>query len=237
RLGLFDGDHAILADLLHCFGDDAADLLVVIGRDRADLSDHLALDVARELLDFAHGDFDGALDTALESGRARTGGDGLHAFAEDGLRQHGRGGRAVTGDVRGLRRDFANHLGSHVLQGILQFDFFCNGHAVLGDDRRAELLFDHGIAALGAEGNLHCIGKRVHATKNRLARTLTRNNLLRHNWYFLLKISFPQTTDAAITAGFIASLRADLWVGAVAPTSATETKRALAPEANPQTLI
>ena len=31
RLGFLDGDDAILADLLHGFGDDAADLLVVVG--------------------------------------------------------------------------------------------------------------------------------------------------------------------------------------------------------------
>ena len=56
-LGFFDGDDAILADLLHGFGDDAADLLVVVGGDRADLRDHVALDVLVQLLDF----FDGRL--------------------------------------------------------------------------------------------------------------------------------------------------------------------------------
>ncbi len=40
RLRLFHGDHAILADLLHGFGDDVADGLVVIGRDGANLRDH-----------------------------------------------------------------------------------------------------------------------------------------------------------------------------------------------------
>ena len=40
RLRLFDRDDAILADLLHRFGDDAADGLIVVGRDRADLRNH-----------------------------------------------------------------------------------------------------------------------------------------------------------------------------------------------------
>ena len=40
RLRLFDGDDAVLADLLHRFGDDPADGLVVVRRDRADLRDH-----------------------------------------------------------------------------------------------------------------------------------------------------------------------------------------------------
>src|SRR6267143_665804 len=62
RLGFLDGDDAILADLLHGFGDDAADLLVVVGGNGANLGDHVALDVLVELLDFFHGDFDGLLD-------------------------------------------------------------------------------------------------------------------------------------------------------------------------------
>src|SRR5258706_10190032 len=143
RLGFLDGDDAILADLLHGFGDDAADLLVVVGGNGADLGDHVALDVLVKLLDLFDGHFDGALDTALESGRAGAGGDSLDALAEDGLCEHGRGGRAVTGNVGSLGSDFADHLRAHVLEGIAEFDFFRHGHAVLGNDRRAELLLDH----------------------------------------------------------------------------------------------
>ena len=46
RAGFFNGDDAVLADLLHRFGDDLADRLVVVGRDGADLRDHVALDRA-----------------------------------------------------------------------------------------------------------------------------------------------------------------------------------------------
>src|SRR5882762_2490466 len=160
---LFHGDDAVFADLFHGFGDDAADLLVVVGGDGADLSDHVALHVAREPLDFFHGDFHGALDAALESGRAGACGDSLNAFTEDGLREHGRGGGAVASNVAGLGSHFANHLRAHVLEGIAEFDFLGYGHAVLGDDRCAELLFDYRVAALGAEGNLHCVGESIHA--------------------------------------------------------------------------
>src|SRR5437762_9236568 len=41
RLGLFDGDHAVLADLLHGLGDQRADGRVVVGGDRGDLGDLL----------------------------------------------------------------------------------------------------------------------------------------------------------------------------------------------------
>ena len=39
RLGLFDRDHAFLADLLHRLGDHLADLGVAVRADRADLRD------------------------------------------------------------------------------------------------------------------------------------------------------------------------------------------------------
>jgi len=37
RLGLLDGDHTLVADLLHRLGDHLADLTLAVGRDRADL--------------------------------------------------------------------------------------------------------------------------------------------------------------------------------------------------------
>jgi len=179
-LGLFHGDDAVLADLLHGFSDDAADLLVVVGGNGANLGDHVALDVSVELLDFLDGDFDGLVDAALEGSGAGAGGNCLHAFAEDGLGQNGGGGGAVTRDVAGLAGDFANHLRAHVLEGVAEFDFLGNGHAVFGDDGRAELLFDHRIAALGAEGDLYCVREGIHAAQDCLAGILSGNNLLRH---------------------------------------------------------
>ncbi len=41
-LRLFDGDDAVLADLLHGLGNDGADLRVRVGGDGADLGDHVA---------------------------------------------------------------------------------------------------------------------------------------------------------------------------------------------------
>ena len=41
RLGLFDGDDAVFADLVHRLGDDRADRLVAIGRNGSDLSDRV----------------------------------------------------------------------------------------------------------------------------------------------------------------------------------------------------
>src|SRR3712207_8024904 len=51
RLRFFDGDDAVLANLLHRFGDDVADGGVAVRGNGADLGDHLAADGLRELLD------------------------------------------------------------------------------------------------------------------------------------------------------------------------------------------
>ena len=156
-----------------------ADGLVVVGRDGADLGDHVASDLLRQLVERAaaavavvvHGAAnrgDGLLDAALQGHRVGTGGNGLHAFAIDGLRQNGRGGGAVAGDVGGLGSDFAHHLRAHVLERVLQFDFLGYGDAVFGDERRTEFLFDYDVAALGAERDFHGVGENVHAAQDRL---------------------------------------------------------------------
>ena len=168
RLRFLNGNDAVFTDLLHRLGNDAADLLVGIGADSAHLRDHVALHVAGELLDLFHGDFHGLINAALERHWACTRGNRPHAFAEDGLSQHGRGGSAVAGNVGGLGSDLANHLRAHVLERILQLDFLRDGHAVLGDDRRAELLLDHRIAPLRAQRDLDCVGQNVDAAQNRL---------------------------------------------------------------------
>ena len=125
-------------------------------------------------------DFDGLLDAALQLHRVGAGDDVLRALAEDRLREHGRGGGAVTGDVRRLARDFADHLGAHVLERILQVDFLGDGDAVLGDGGGAELLVEDDVAALGAEGHLDRVGEGIDAAQDGLPRLLAVNNLLCH---------------------------------------------------------
>ena len=192
RLRLFDGDDAVLADLLHGFGNDLADGLVVVGGDGADLGDHaspvtglrqlveFAVDAVAFFVELAADDGDGLLDAALQGHRIGAGGNGLDAFAVDGLGQNGGGGGAVAGDVGSLGSDFADHLGAHVLEAVLQFDFFGDGDAVLGDGRRTEFLFDDDVAALGAERDLHGVGQKVDAAEDRLTRLFSVNNLLCH---------------------------------------------------------
>src|SRR5882762_1800970 len=53
RLRLFDGDHAVFSYLLHSFGNDLTDGLVVVRRDRAHLGNHLAGNRLAELVQLA----------------------------------------------------------------------------------------------------------------------------------------------------------------------------------------
>ena len=117
-LGLFDGDDAVLADLLHHLGDQIADLLVR-GGDGGDLGDlFLALDGDGACPGCVAIDGLGAeLDALLEQHRVRAGGDVAQALVDDGLGEHGGGGGAVTGDVVGLGGGFLEQLGAHVLEG------------------------------------------------------------------------------------------------------------------------
>src|SRR5580704_15783023 len=114
-LGFFHGDDAIFANLLHGFGNDLADGLVVVSADGADLSNHvashglgelveLALDAVAFLIEAAADSDHGFFDAALHRHRIGAGSNGLDAFAIDRLGQNGCSRGAVASDIRGLRR-------------------------------------------------------------------------------------------------------------------------------------
>ncbi len=134
----------------------------------------------RELLHFFDGGGDGLVDAALQGHRVGARGNGLHAFAEDGLRQDGGGGGAVAGHIGGLGSHFAHHLGAHVFERILQLDFLGHGDTVFGDVGAAELLLEDDVAALGAEGYFHRVGQLVDAAQDRLTGIFCVYNLFRH---------------------------------------------------------
>ncbi len=110
----------------------------------------------------------------------RAGGEVLQALADHGLREQGGGGGAVARDVVGLGGDLTHELSAHVLERIGQLDLLGDGHAVVGDERSAELLVEHDVAALGAEGDLHGIGQSIDADFKRLAGLFAGFNELRH---------------------------------------------------------
>src|SRR6185503_21185584 len=149
RLALLDVHDAVLADLLDGVGDDVADVLVA-GGDRRDASDLLlARDLLGLLADVLDDLVDRELDAALEAERVGAGGHVLQALANDRLGEHGRGRRAVTGDVVGRRGDLADELRALVLEDVLDLDLASDGDAVVRDGRGAELLVKNDVTALG----------------------------------------------------------------------------------------
>ena len=171
RLGFFDRDDALVADLLHRLGDHAADGGVAVRRDGADLGDFGGgADRLGALLDVLDHGGDRDVDAALEVHRVHAGGDRLGAFLHDRGGQHGGGGGAVAGEIVGLLGDFAHHLRAHVLELVLELDLLGDGDAVLGDARGAERLVEHDVAALRAERDLHRIGEDLDAAQHAVAR-------------------------------------------------------------------
>ena len=100
RLRLFDRDHALVADLLHRVGQEAADFGIAVGRNGADLGDLLVGgDLLGVLLQVLDDGLDRKVDAALEIHRVHAGGNRLGAFPHDRVRENRGGRRAVTGVV------------------------------------------------------------------------------------------------------------------------------------------
>ncbi len=101
------------------------------------------------------------------------------------LGQDGGGGGAIAGDVVGFDRRFLEELGAHVFKGVFQLDFLGDGDAVVGDGRRAELLVDGDVAALGAEGGGYGRGDRVDAAFQLAASVFREYDLLRRHFILI----------------------------------------------------
>ena len=98
-----DGDNAFLADLVHRIGDDVTHSGIAVGGNGAYLGDCLVVRAGSgHLLDFFYCCSDGLVDAALEVHRVHARSDGLEAFVQDRLGQHGRSGGTVTRLVGGL---------------------------------------------------------------------------------------------------------------------------------------
>ena len=102
------------------------------------------------------------------------------ALVHHRLGEHGRGRRAVTGDVVGLGGDFLGELGAEVLERVVQLDLAGDGDTVVGDGGRAPLLVEHDVAALGAERHLDGVGELVDAALEERAGVLVELQDLGH---------------------------------------------------------
>ncbi len=185
RLCFLDRDHAFVADPLHRIGNETADLRIAVGRNGADLSDLLIRgDVLGILLKVRDNGFDREVDAALEVHRVHASGNSLGAFPDDGVSEHGCRGRPVAGLVGGLGSNLAHHLGAHVLELILELHLLGDGHAILGDARRAVGLVQEHVTALGAEGHAHRVRESIDAAQHAVASVDGEFDFFRGHFHF-----------------------------------------------------
>ena len=177
-MSLFDGDHAVLADLLHDVGDDLADLFVIAGDGGDGFDLFLLLDRLGHVAEFVDDGAEALVEAALEGHRVGPGGDVAQALGDDRLGEDGGGGGAVAGDIVGADRDLFGELGAHVAERLVELDLAGDGDAVVDDQRGAEFLVEDDVAAAWAEGDLDGVGEGVDAFAQGLARVHVERELL-----------------------------------------------------------
>ena len=160
-LALLHGDHAIGGDLLHGLGDHLPHFLVATGAHGGHLADGVPGHGAGVGFDALHQLSHGLVHAAAHAHGVGAGGHVAQALTGHGLGQNRGGGGAVAGLVLGLGGHLQQQFGADVLERILEFDFLGDGDAVIHDVRGAELLLQHHVPALGADGDLDRIGQGV----------------------------------------------------------------------------
>ena len=128
----------------------------------------------------------GFLNAAAHGHGIGAGGQVLQALVDHGLGQDRGGGGAVAGNVVGLGGDLFDELRAHILKGVLELDLLGDGHAVVGDEGRAELLLQDHVAALGPQGDLHGVGQLIEAALQCLAGFFAVFQLLCHSCFLLI---------------------------------------------------
>ena len=187
RGGLLDRHDTVGADLGHRLAHQLADLLVARGHG-GDLSDGLAVVDRGGRCQQRFGNRVGGLaDAQPEGDRVGTRGDVAQAGLDHGLREHGRGGRAVTGNVVGLGGDRLDQLGAEVLERVLEIDVAGDGHTVVGDGRSTEGLGQNHMPTTRAERHLDGVGQLVDAGLHRAARGFIEFNLFAHRCLSLVE--------------------------------------------------
>ena len=163
-LAFFHCDDAFFADLFHRFSNNAADRFVRISRNRAYLGDFLVTGARLGNLDQLRHRGDYCLvDAALEIHRVHAGGYRLQTLTQHGLGQYGCGRGAITSHVRSLGSHFLEHLRTHILELIFQFNFLGNRNTIFGHGRCTKRFIEHHVAALGAQRHFYSIRQNVYA--------------------------------------------------------------------------
>ncbi len=183
RFAFFEGDDALFAHLLHGVGDHVAHFFVVAGGDGGHLGDRLkvALGHGAGLLgNLLHQVADRLVDPALQGDGVGPSGHIAQPFFNHRVGQHGGGGGAVAGSVVGLGGGLADQGHAGVLDVIFEFNFLGDRHPIVDDLGSAKFLFQHHVAAFGAEGDGHGFRQDVHAFFEGTTSVFVVDNLLSH---------------------------------------------------------
>ena len=108
-------------------------------------------------------------------------------------------GGAIACGIVGLGCDLTHQLCAHVLELVLQLDLLCDGHAIVSDNRCAELFAQHHIAALGAQGDLNGVCQGIDTGTQCLAGFLALLDLLSHILSLLRKCLIIQCEGKTLT--------------------------------------
>ncbi|MPM94205.1 hypothetical protein SDC9_141350 [bioreactor metagenome] len=141
----------------------------------------MSLDGRGLLLELFDDDRGRVFHALAELHAVRAGGDVFDALADHRAGEDGGGRGPVAGDVVGLGGYFFDELRAHILERIFEFDLFSDGHAVVGDGRRAEFLLKDYVASLGAECDAYRIRDFIDPALHRAARVFSEKQCLCHD--------------------------------------------------------
>ena len=160
-VGLLNGDHTFLTDLVDSFSDQCADLGVSSG-DRSGSCDlFLGLNFLSVVDEFLGNSCNSLLNAALERNGVCASSYVAKTFANECLSENGSGGRSITSDVISLLGNFLNQLCADLFEWVVQFDFLRDGHTIVSNRGGAPLLFEDDVASAWAKGDLDGVSKDV----------------------------------------------------------------------------
>src|ERR1700730_3676262 len=135
-------------------------------------------DLPRVLSDIIDDDAYRHIDTALQIHRVHAGDHRFRALMDDRLRENGRRGGAVAGELAGLHGNLLEHLGAHILKPIGEFDFFGDRNAVLADSGRSVRFVEKDISTFRSQCDLDRVCECVDPPQHFFARGGAEPNFL-----------------------------------------------------------
>ena len=188
---LFNGNHAILSNLLESLREQIANCTVVIGADRANLRNLFGtLHLLCHFHQPAHCGSHSLLDAAADGHRVTASGNHASAFAEDCAGQNRGCCRAVACQVGRFGSHFIHEFRAHVFKGVFQVHFLAHRHAVLGDRWAAKRLVDDDIAAGWPHGHCHGGGEFLDTLQQFGASVVIEQQLFGHESLLLRRCRF-----------------------------------------------